>query len=479
MANLIDRFQGWNDRTPEWADELRELTVDEVRDAIRFGTIANHRDVTGDLVEISWDEDYSGAFLDDPSPTARIDGDTLALVLRSYAGLSRGDTLGQDVHEFDPRGLRLRQVLVVAGASGTVNLGRLDLPFSIGFQGCIFDGWFNANQSELPGLSFDTCLFVGRDPSLLLDKARIDGDLRFFNCEGLRQFFAPGATLGSFDIRSDGILLPPGGRSEFRTVLSGARIGCLILDGDADPHKVMPAGACAGLGVDQISLGSSDAGRTLDPSWKAEWVAKWLSGGTPPSRWRPLGSWGPGATHPHHRTAWWTLSEAMSRAGYESLSPRGLAYLDQGMQLRLLAERHRDSKLTFLPRFLRWLSLDVGVGYFTANVRALRWLVCVWLVVSVLAWLSIHDLWRGPDWSGGASGAPDGPLEAGISGVGWAFAYGLNFVVSPLDLGFGTVWPTSIGLLVAFAALKLLAIGLFGLFIVGISGIVSRTSSNR
>lgn len=472
MGGLLGRFMAGNDLDPHRIGRLREITAEELRDAIRLGTTVNHVDDSGALVEQSWDSDYSGAFTDVPVPSARIDADTLALVLRSYSGLSRSDTLDRPALQFDPRGLRLREVVIIVD-TGTVPLHDLELPFPLAFDGCIFlggdiGGFISVNRSVLPRLTFDTCLFRGGRASLLLDRTTITGELTFFQCEGLRQFFAPRAVIGEFRVHEDGLLLSPEQHQEFRTVLSGARIGRLHVEGE--PHRIMPAGDCAGLQVDSVRIEPPAADRARGEGHAA---ARWLSGGTPPTL--PLGSWGPRATVPHHRSAWNSLAAALSRADVESPARSGLRYIDQGTRLQLLADRHRDSKLGWFPRMLRWLSLDLTVRYFTANLRALGGLVGVWLVVAALAWINISELWRGSR----ASPAPAGPLESGGEGVLWALTYGLNFVVSPLDLGFSSVWPTGIWFLVVFALLKLLAITLFGLFIVGISGVVSRARAAR
>lgn len=445
-----------------WLEELREVTPAEVHDAIRLGTIVNLRDDVGALVEIRDDEDYSGAFLEAPVPTARIDADTLASVIRSYSGFERGEK------EFDTRGLRLRDVVIVGelfprGGRGGLDLNGVELEFQLGFEGCVFLGSLAIERSTLPGLRFDTCMFVQAPMGLLLGRTTVD-TLAMFQVEGLVQFFAPDAHLGVLDVRQIGVELPEGGRSAFRTVLGGATIGELVIDADDDPHLVMPAGHAPALRVEQVSISSSD----VTHHGKAEWVAKWLSGGTPPRF--PLGRWNDSGS-PHDRSAWASIADAMTAAGYESA--RGVRYVDQGTRLRVLAERHRDSKLRFVPRMLRWLTLDLTVRYFTANLRALGGLAACWLLVSVLAWINMVELWR--DSAAGATVAPpEDALAAGADGVVWALTYGLDLTISPLDLGFDAPWPTSIALLAAFAAIKLASLGLFGLFVVGLTGIIDR-----
>lgn len=478
MTALTTAFNDWMKQNPNALEELREVTADEIRDGLRFGTIVNHRDDMGALVEIPWDTDYSGAFLETPLPTARVDADTLAHVVRSYSGLTRGDTLDHNDLQFSPRGLRMRQV-VITSKSGSVSLGNLDLAFPLAFEGCVLDGFVSFNESTLPRLDFDTCLFVGARPTLLLSNATITGALTFFETEGLSQFWAQNATIGTLPIREDGVVLTPEQVVRFTTVLDGARIGHLQLSGN--PHAVMPAGDCAGISVDRVRVhletSADRKGKGPEaPRNEAEWVAWWLTRGTAPTGWRRLGSWTPGEekARPHERTAWIALSEALTRSGYQRLARRGLKYIDQGTHLQLLAERHRDSQISWFRRFRRWLSLDLTVRYFTDNVRALGGLVMVWVLVSALAFSNIDDLLRGAETNEVATGT----LESALADILWAMTYGLNFVVAPLDLGFSAVWPTEVLVLVAFAVLKLIAIALFGLFIVGVSGVVSRTRSS-
>lgn len=197
-----------------WLEGLREVTAAEVHDAIRMGTIVNLRDEMGALVEIRDDEDYSGAFLEAPEPSARIDADTLAAVIRSYSGFERAEK------DFDTRGLRLRGVVIVGhryprGGRGGLQLNGVELPFQIGFEGCIFLGSLSLERATLPGLRFDTCAFFEAPTGLLLSRTRVE-NLACFQVEGLVQFFAPDAHLGVLDVREIGIELPEGGRHAFR-----------------------------------------------------------------------------------------------------------------------------------------------------------------------------------------------------------------------------------------------------------------------
>lgn len=460
VGEFIDDLRSITARDREWYAPLRELSAEEVAAGLMTGTVVNAWDGDGEPLRIPVDEEVSGAFLDTPVPTARVDAQLLADVLRAFSG-------GEGA---DARGLRLHQVVIVGtvfpGGRGSLNLNSLDVPFAIGFTGCVFVGGLWAMRVNIRRLSFDTCAFLEARTGIVLDESRIPDGIGFFHVEGLTQFMATDSQIGTLRLSADDLDLPDD-PTTFRTVLAGTTIGTLYVDGEDEPVDVLPAGSCEGFTVERIVMAGTEERRS-DHLWKADWMAAWLSSGRPPRF--PLGSWRERNPEPHARSAWDSIATAMSRAGYESA--RGARYIDQGTRLRLLGERHRDSKLRFLPRVVRWLSLDVSTAYFSQNLRALGWLVVCWLVVAVLAWVNIHDLWRPTDAAGLA--APAGPLEAGVDGVGWALTYGLDLVVSPLDLGFDAVWPTSIGLLSAFAAVKLVSLALFGLFVFGLTSVLER-----
>lgn len=441
--------------TSEWIDTLPEVNADDVRTGITLGTVVNQRGPDGALVPIPDDVEYSGAFLKPPLPCARIDADTLTEILRSYSDRSRDST------GYSPLGMCLREVIVI----GTLNLNSLDLGFPLRFEGCIFTSAVAVDYFNAPMLDFDTCAFLGGElysASISGTRAVISQRLRLFQCGGLRQLFLPDATIGALQLTEDTVDFAPGEAQAFRTVLSDASISSLELGG-ADPLAIVPAGDAAGLRVGALEL--SDLG-----DWEpAPWLAAWLSGGVPPRRGGPLAPWTSGRGISHHRDTWASFARALGASS--DTTPTMFGTRDESRRLLWLAERHRDSYASSPVRLWRWLWLDITVRYFLENVRALWWLIGVWLVVATVAWLQIADLYRG------AASAPEGPLVAGSEGVAWALGYGLNFVVSPLSIGFDGVWPANPWLVLLFAALKLAALVLFSLFVVGISGITQRAGS--
>lgn len=435
---------------------LRRVTEDEIVRAIESGTVLNSGGVSGAVESIPDDEDVSGRYLDIesdlPMATAILDGGTLRKALLRYAGKTRGEA------EYDPRGLRLEQIII----TGDMNWSWLDLPFPIGFWGCAFHEFvMNVDHARVPRLVFDGCYFgTPRWGSSAFNatESTFDSAIRFLTCEGLGQLFLLDCELATFELREH----PGGTEEDFRLVLAGSTIGEFIVSGDNDPAETIPAkDGLNGIRIQQLNLNTWDIERNRTNTWKSKWIQEWLAGGVVPHALRNQRV-ARAELNPHRRQVWSEFASALDRDYLE----------DQAMAIRIAAERHRDSRRRWFARAVRWLTLDVTVRYFYQNVRAIGWLALIWLVVATIAWCNIHDLYR--DNSGSV---PAGPLDAGANGVLWAIAYGLDIVVSPLQLGFDAVWPTAPLLIVVFAILKLLAITMFGLFIVGVSGVVQRTRS--
>ena len=434
---------------------LRQVAEDEIVQAIESGRVLNSGGDPAAVEDIPDDEDISGRFdieSDPPKATAVLDGGTLRKVLLRYAGKSRADV------EYDPRGLRLEQVVI----TGDMNWSWLDLPFPIGFWGCAFHKFdMNVDHARVPRLVFEGCLFGPPrwgSSAFNATESKFDSAIRFLDCEGLSQLFLLNCELGTFELRDH-----PGGTEEkFRLVLTGSTINQFIVFGDNDPKETIPAkDGLDGIRIQRLTAWGWDEALNRTDAWKANWIQEWLAGGVIPHPLRKQRA-ARAALNPHRRQVWSEFADALDRD-----------YLEEpAMAIRIAAERHRDSGQRWLTRAVRWLTLDVTVRYFYRNVRAIGWLALIWLVVATLAWCNIQDLYRD-----GTGSAPVGPLEAGTNGVLWAIAYGLDIVISPLQLGFGAVWPTAPLLTVVFAVLKLLAIALFGLFIVGISGVVQRRRS--
>jgi hypothetical protein len=435
---------------------LRQITEDEIVRAIELGTVLNSRGYPGAFEDIPDDEDVTGRYADiesdPPLATAVLDGAALRRVLLRYAGKSRGEA------EYDPRGLRLEQVVI----TGVMNWSWLDLPFPVGFWGCAFHEFaMNVDHARVPRLVFDGCFFGSPrwgSSAFNATESKFDSAIRFLDCEGLSQLFLLDCELGTFELRDH----PGSGEDDFRLVLSGSAIEEFIVAGDNDPGETIPAkDGLNGIEIQKFTVWAWDDKLDRTDAWKARWIQDWLAGGAIPHALR-LKSAARAALNPHRAQVWSEFAGALDRGHLE----------DEATEVRIAAERHRDASRPWFRRAGRWLAYDLTVRYFYKNVRALGWLALIWLVVATLAWFNIHDLYRDESGSG-----PAGPLQAGADGVLWASAYGLDVVVSPLQLGFDAVWPTAPLLVVIFAVLKLLALSMFGLFIVGISGVVQRSRS--
>jgi hypothetical protein len=457
LGALTEAYDGLLAGGMAFADlTLRQVTENEIVHAIESGTVLNSGGTAGSFEDIPSDEDVSGRYLDiesePPRATAILDGGTLRKVLLRYAGKSRGE------EEYDPRGLRLEQVVI----TGDMNWSWLDLPFPIGFWGCAFDEFvMNVDHATVPRLVFEGCLFGpprwGKS-SFNATESKFDGAIRFLDCEGLSQLFLLDCELATFELRDH----PGGAEQAFRLVLAGSTIGEFKISGDNDPAETIPAkDGLNRIQIQRLTLNTWDDERDRSDIWRARWIQKWLAGGAVPHALRKKTA-ERAELNPHRRQVWSEFAGALDREFLE----------DDAVQLRIAAERHRDSTQRWLTRAVRWLTLDLTVRYFHRNVRAVGWLALIWLVVATLAWFNIHDLYRDDSGSG-----PAGPLQAGADGLLWASAYGLDVVISPLQLGFDAVWPTAPLLIVIFAVLKLLAITMFGLFVVGISGVVQRSRS--
>lgn len=454
MGALRDRYESeLRAGAPLASWNLRPVTEDEMIAAIETGSVVNAGGRPDAHEEIPSDEDISGRYPDDPPDvTAVLDAALLRKVLLRYAGKTRGDV------EFDPRGLRLEQILIV----GDLNWAWMQIPFAVGFWGCAFHRFFmDVDHASVPRLVFEGCFFgepVFLSSSFNASESSFASDLRFLGCEGLRQLFLLDCDLATFELRDH-----PGGAPDekFRLVLRGSTIGKFIVQGDDAPAEMIPAKD----GLDRLSVQRVSLWRWEDDDegWQPKWLGEWLAGGAVPHPMTPAKKRRT-ALNPHRPQVWAQFAAALERDSEN----------DQATALRIRAERHRDAKRPWIVRAFRWLTLDLTVRYFHRNVRAVGWLAVLWLAAAALAWGNIHTL-----YGSGAGKVPSGSFGGGVDGFLWALSYGLNFVISPLDLGFEAVWPSTPALAAWFALLKLLAITMFGLFIVGVSGVVQRSRSSN
>lgn len=527
-------------------DSLRAVTWDELDFALNNGTLVNKSDWrTGTPAAIPDDEEISGAFLNTPIPTARLDAALLATFLR--ASQSNGAGLG----------LRLQQVAIVSeDTSSKTDWNSLTLPFGLGFAGCWFQEWVWATRMTAPFLMFDACDFTPRSgfnaPGGSLDFSDgTIGQIKLFSCSGLHQVFAVDARIDTLDLRvefaggarivADGLqsrsvyLGEVDGLSQLR--LPDATVKSLTLPREADffshveldleraqiatsnialrpdtplspeslpaidwarwdhdewlrtsrwrPRK-LPAGRVIGTRYEPER--PIDPRRSLTPvRWRAEWLDERLRG--QPARFKVVAEQPPQGDEGNQGDSSLEVlvdtrsrserfsSLSRSRAGRVLHNPQHWAELSENLEaaghdadareLRILAERNRSAGYSRPVQALRWLTLDLTVRYFHANVRALLWLGLLFLATVGVALGWHHEIPGAPVHAGGWDLLP------------WAIQYSLDVTIAPLSLGqTDNLWPNNWMVGLVFALLKLASLAMFALFITGITGVTTRTSKN-
>lgn len=179
---------------------LPEITAIDLADALAAGTIVNAVDWrTGEPAPIRSDEGVSGAFLEQPVPTAQVSARVLAEFLRRHSHSSA-----------DRRGLRLSQVLVTSEGADAEDWNGLELAFGLGFEGCAFPSSILADRMAAPNVTFDSCDFTASSDhtGFAATRARISR-LSFFSCVGLSQLFLMDCEIG--ELRAD-VEFPEGAR---------------------------------------------------------------------------------------------------------------------------------------------------------------------------------------------------------------------------------------------------------------------------
>lgn len=425
----------------QYLDELRVVTADEIASALINGTIVNATGPDGRPLRIRSDEDVSAAFLATPTATAVLDSTVLVDVLAAFA--ARDDDLRPD-----PRGLRLREVVVV----GELDLNWLKLDFPLGFEGCDFHHWVSANHLSVPWLSFDSCDFTPWGQvhhhdrgALNASSIQVSTSLRFWGCRGLAQLFIPDAVIGDFSPSNPNAPDADNDLPSFRTVIDGARFGRLWIP---SRHGAMPFDIDRSVRVDMIGLSDSgDSTRQADRA-VAEQIHDWLVS----------------ADKPVPEEIWGEFEQALRRSG------RARAATELGV---LGAQaRTREKRLGWLHR----LVLGATVRYFYDNLRALRWLLGLLALTFVLAFAFADEFVASP--LGGPSTLPDGWFESVADRTVWSLMYAADTVLSPLSLGQAeTVWPRWSWLTLVLALVKGASLLLLGLLVVGVTGLAERRTA--
>lgn len=410
--------------------DLPDIGLEQIVAAMRHGVVVNREERGGNgrprASSIRTDEEATGAFMETPTPTAQIE----AAVLR--------DALLQVGVESDPRGLRLHRVVVV----GELDLNWVTLNVPVAFEGCFFES-IAVNHFTCRQLSFDTCHFAGR-MGVWGYGLQLEGSLRFFQCEGLRQLFLVDSKIGALELTGQSFF---GGASAHpRLNVTGSTFDVLRVREDGK-------GPTVALGnPGNLTFGRLDL--FLPASVRPDaWLDRWLRRASSEK----------GASAHHAPQVWQQFAAGLEDAG----EPQ------QAVRLRVAAERNRYRAAARQAGFWGWavragsFFLDVTTGYFYRNLRALAWLAACWVAIIAVTLAAFPELYPG---DATASAASLGFADR----LGWSAVYAANIVVVPLDLGFSPVWPSDIGLVAVFGILKLLSIVLFGLFLAGVTGLINR-----
>lgn len=422
-----------------YLESLDELTEDDLFDAIKSGFVANATDEYGEPLQIPSDEEVSGAFLTQPTPTAKINATTLRTVLHQFATDSNLIA--------DARGLRLRRVYIF----GELDLNWMSVAFPLAFQGCAYTDSISADHLEVPALTFEECYFDSishraHSPGAInAAHLNVSGALRIWNSRDLGQLFIPDSKIGQFELR------PPNDPSEdvttFRTVMDGSEIGQLYFaprDKTAGQYE-LPA---------DISITRAE-GETAD-------IIDWLRGGQP----RPAAFKRANRNGGAHERVWEAVAGALSRSGRK----------DDATRVRIAYRRFVNQSRLPLVRLLNWLFADVTVRYFHRPARALSFLALVFVVTWGTAFLFQDDLIQSPLAN---DTVPDSWLGELISSAAWSFMYALDSTFSPLSLGqIEVMWPSSVWLALSLALLKGIGVVLLGLFIGSATTLVSKRTSD-
>lgn len=427
----------------EYIDELRVISMQELYDAVRHGTVVNAVDPEGAPLAIASDESYSATFMEQPVATAWVDARLLAEVLGSFGS-------PENIHSYGPQGLRLRQVVI--GGDAGLNLNWLRLPFPLGFQGCDFYHWISADYAELPWLSFENCDFTPHSHALPTRGGAFNGsnlqvthDLKFWECSGFSQLFVPNASIGSFVLRG---VSAKAGKSDdaeatnedtwkISTVVDGATFGEVIVTESEESGAVSPF------------------------SFATE--------GTPPTIQRIEGEASAICAMLKEQGAsqrvWDEFADALERSGEH----------DEAVSLRVNYQRWNNTRRPWYKRPLFAIFGDWAVGYLHRPFQVWRPLALVFAATFAIAFFFHDQLIKSPI----ANDAIPASWfqEVGSTGA-WAFMYSLDSTFAPLSLGqVEIMWLSSAWLLLLLALLKGLSLIFLALFISSATTLVSKKSN--
>ncbi|WKT88288.1 hypothetical protein QYR02_12620 [Microbacterium maritypicum] len=422
-----------------YADIDTVLTRSVITKSVREGLIVNDMGPDGEPLHVSaHSESASASLFDETDVDARISARDLVDALTE---LSLGS--GDPAH---PAGLVIRKTVIEGG----LHLDWLTLDFPLRFDGCVFTGWVSLDYATLKDLSFSQCAFEvieGHYPFGAVNglSVSVKNRLDFFGVRGLKQLFIVESTVGELSLSADAFADIAESGYQFRTVLDGTSIERLRVDAEqlsASPRlESLPLGAPSRLVVGSLeSVSSHDDKHSVDPRRIAKWIM--------------AGSTGDPRRTSYSRQVWEAFAQALDRDSMDS----------EATALRVLGRKFgrskRDNPFAKAWDWLLWAT--IGYGY--ANSRAfLIWLGLLAFTITTVAISSAAGFLSYPGQS--------------LDNVAAILLYSLTVVLSPVGTGGPQDWfftGAPVVLALILSAFKIASLVLLGLFVSGLSGIVSR-----
>lgn len=383
-------------------------------------------------------EVVSGALYDETDVDARVSAEVLvdALTELSLA-------VDRPPH---PAGLVIRKTVI----DGNLDLSHLALPFPVRFDGCLFTGWITLDYADLYELRLDSCAFeVDREflsyGAIVATSLTVKHELDIRGVRGLKQLFLVASSIGTLSFGKNDVVDIKKTGYGFRTVLHGSTVGNLELDVDnasgEQPLKIPPLGTPDRLTVHSLRSLSVDS---HENGVRPDLIAKWIMAG---------GSGDPEQTG-YSRQVWESFALALEQDAMNA----------EATKLRILARKFGRTKMKNpFARAWDWL-LERTIGYGFANHRAF------------VIWLVLFAVTIGATWVASAMGYL-GNSGYDLSNPISIVLYALAVVLSPIGTGGPADWffgEVPVALALGFSVMKIASLVLLGLFITGISGIVSR-----
>lgn len=417
--------------------ELSFVDLEKLKGQIVRGEVANGENLFNDPAYIQDEDMWSGTFKDAPLPTAKIHARDLANLLHELTCAE-----STPPHYF---GVRLRRLFIV----GHLNMNYLRMDHAIRFEGCYFDSYIEASHAEFLLLEFEHCNFaVSKRPfslhGLVASYLTISHTLRFGSCLNLATLFLTDSNVGEF-ILEDHSARSDGSESEWyveletyqqtNLTLTGSMFESLLVTGDVEKLSV--------------EMGREETGVLTVGRVKGSYgdIVSFLKKNDPPV------------------AIWDSFAQGLDGSG------RG----DDAQKLRIEQKRFENGKRPQFLKFLHWLFLDVTVRYFHRPSRVFWGLCGVFVIAWGISFYAAGSFVAGPMAS---TPVPSIWLSSNLHAAAWSFIYALDITFSPFSLGqVESMWPSSVFVTLLMAVLKSISITLLGLYLAGMTTLISKRSS--